>query len=86
MNQNNGYGVASLVCGILSLCTVWVGYFAGIILGVVAIVLSTKSKQEVGSNGLATGGLVTGIIGLVYCIPVTICSIACSAAICAAGL
>lgn len=84
--QSNKYGVVSLVCGILSLCTGWIGYFVAIALGIVAIVFSTKSKQEVGANGLATGGLVTGIIGLVYSIPVTICYLACGAALCSAGL
>ena len=85
MKQSNGMGVAALICGILSLCTGWAGYFVGLVLGILAIVFSAKSKQAVGNNGLATGGLVCGIIGLVYSIPVTICTLACSAALCAAA-
>ncbi len=85
MEQKNNMGIASLVCGILSLFTGWVGYFVAIVLGVLAIVFSSKSKEAIGPNGLATGGLVTGIIGLVYSIPVTICYFACSAILCSAG-
>ena len=86
MEQKNGMGIASLVCGIASLLTGWVGYFVAIVCGILAIVFSSKSKTEVGPNSYATAGLITGIIGLVYSLPVTICYLACGAALCTAGL
>lgn len=65
----NGYAIASLVLGILSIVPgVYVG---GLIMGTLAIVFSkmatTRIKAAVGSlngQGLATAGLVTGIVGL----------------------
>ena len=59
----------SLVCGIVSLVTWWLGYFAiiGLVLGIVAIVLSIKAKKSGFVGGMATGGMVMGIIGTIVC-------------------
>lgn len=64
-----GAATGSLVCGIISLATWWLGWFAiiGLVLGIVAIVLSVKAKKEGFVGGLATGGMVMGIIGTVVC-------------------
>ena len=65
----NGYAIASLVLGILSI--VPGVYIGGLIMGTLAIVFSkmatTRIKAAAGSlngQGLATAGLVTGIVGL----------------------
>jgi hypothetical protein len=63
-NHSNGFGVASLVLGILSIILFWVP-FLNIVLGILGIVFSIKQKR-ISSNGLATAGLVTSIIGLVF--------------------
>ncbi|MEI6166485.1 MAG: DUF4190 domain-containing protein [bacterium] len=66
--QTSGFAIASLVLGILSI--VPGVYLGGIVMGILAIVFSrmavTRIKAQPGVNGqgLATAGLVTGIIGL----------------------
>ena len=62
--QNNNFGIASLVLGISSVVFCWVP-FLGLITGVLAIVFYAQQKKK-GLNGVATGGLVTGIVGLVF--------------------
>ncbi|MCL2170202.1 MAG: DUF4190 domain-containing protein [Defluviitaleaceae bacterium] len=52
--------VASLVTGILSLIIP----FIGVILGIVAVVLATGAQKEGFRGGMATGGLVMGIIAV----------------------
>jgi hypothetical protein len=67
--QTSGYAIASLVLGVLSIVPgVYVG---GLVMGILAIVFSrmavTRIKVQPGSlngEGLATAGLVTGIVGL----------------------
>ena len=57
--------VASLVCGIIGL------FLFGVILGIIAISMSMKAKRAIaadpmyGGGGLATAGLVLGIIDLI---------------------
>lgn len=58
--------IASLVLGILSLIVF------GIILGPIAIVLGTKAKKriaasggQVGGSGMATAGMVLGVLGII---------------------
>ena len=64
--KNSGKAIASLVCGIVSLLCF------GMILGLVAIGLSISAKKDIESSngtltggGMATAGLVTGILGAV---------------------
>lgn len=66
VRKTEGKAVASLVCGILGIVV------CPIILSIVAIVLSRQSSKAIKDSGgmlegegLATWGLVTGIIGLV---------------------
>ena len=63
-NKDNGKGVASLVLGIISIVFCWVPLLA-LVGGIVGIVLSVKQRKEY-SNGIATAGLVTSIIGTVF--------------------
>lgn len=67
---NNPMAVASLVLGIVScvfsFCGVWLALI-GLIAGVVAIVLAVKGRKIPAKKGLATAGLVLGIIGTVLC-------------------
>jgi hypothetical protein len=59
-HEDTGYGVTSLVLGISSILLP----FLGIVTGVLAIIFANKQKK-IKSNGMATAGMVTGIIGLV---------------------
>lgn len=68
------YAIVSLVCGICSIVLCWFYWVLALIcliLGIVAIVFAIKAKKG-GKNGLATGGLVTGIIGVVMSVLVCI--------------
>lgn len=80
--KSNGAAVASLVLGIIGLCTGWL-YGLGCILGIIGIVLSAKSKKDIGGSGIATAGLVLGILAVVFGAAWLACSICGSAAICA---
>ena len=65
--QSNGFAVGSLVCGIVSLVmtfftAAYYPLFVGVVLGIIAIVLAVLAKKK-GPSGMATAGLVLGIIG-----------------------
>jgi hypothetical protein len=76
--RTNGIAIGSLVTGILALAVCATTLPLGVILGPVAIVLSVKSSRVVKADpsqtgsGLATAGLVTGILGLLIGIALTI--------------
>ncbi len=75
MNQNpqsssNGMAIAALVCGILGIVGSFipiVGYFT-FILAILGIVFGVKARKVASDDkrGLATAGLVLGIIGTVF--------------------
>lgn len=81
-----GLAIAGLIFGIVSLCAAWFGYgaIAGIIAGIVGIVLSVlakKSYTEIGQkSGMATAGLILSIIGLVLSVILFIACVICVAA------
>ena len=68
---SQGLGIASLVCGILSLvlCCLWFGSLPlaliAIILGHVAISKVKRDPARNGGKGMARTGLVTGYLGLI---------------------
>ena len=62
---NNGKGIASFVCSIVSWFTCWIP-FVGLILSILAIVFATKQLKE-NKSGLAIAGLVIGIITCIGC-------------------
>lgn len=80
--QSNGAAVASLVLGIIGLCSGWL-YGLGCILGIIGVALSAKSKKETGGSGMATAGLVLGILAIIFGAAWLACSVCGSAAICA---
>lgn len=64
--QTNGKSIASLVLGILSI----VSPYIGILFGIIAIILSAISLKEIRTRyeegrGLAIAGLVCGIVGTI---------------------
>lgn len=61
--KGNGFGVASLICGIAGLCGFLMPYFA-IFLSILAVVFSVIQKRN-NPNGISTAGLVLGIIGII---------------------
>ncbi|MGN0536397.1 MAG: DUF4190 domain-containing protein [Acutalibacteraceae bacterium] len=81
-NPGSGVGAASMVLGIVGLCTGWL-YGIGCLLGIVGIVLSVVSGNKskavgLGWSGLATAGLVCSIIAVCTgagCLLCTVCAI-----------
>lgn len=63
-SKHKTYGIVSLITGVLSLLLVLMPYF-GLPLAILAVWFSSKSKKLEDCQGLATGGNVTGIIGIV---------------------
>ena len=88
--ENNGKGLAigALVCGILSIAgglIPFVGFFTSI-LAIVAVVLGIIARKKLpeGQRGMATAGLILGIVGVVFSVIGFIC-IVCVAATGALG-
>ena len=67
--QNKAFGIASMVCGILSLLCCCCNTYVGIAISIAAIVLFVLERVLVKStSGMAVAGLVCGIISIVLCI------------------
>lgn len=60
-----GLGVASMVCGILSLVLSCCVPYLPLILALVAVVLGAMGIKKNAGKGMAIAGLVCGIIGLI---------------------
>lgn len=64
-NKTNGLSIAGFV---VSCCSMLIGLFG--IVGLVGLILSaigrSQAKNEGGKTGLATAGVVIGIIGMLY--------------------
>ena len=74
-------GIASLVLGIISLI---IGLFSsgtlgwlGAIFAVIGIILGATARKNPEAKGVATGGLVCSIIGLILCLLLFIACVAC---------
>lgn len=65
MKKSNmdGYAIAGLVIGIISVIFSFLYVWIGLIAGIVGIVLSVKGRQSENKKGLGTAGLVLSIIG-----------------------
>ena len=89
-NNSKGFSIAALVCGILGIIGSFfpvVCYFTFVlaVLGIVFGVLGRK-KANPGETGLATAGLVLGIIGTAFAAVAIICVVCAASCIGAAGL
>ncbi len=56
--QSNGLAIGALICGIAGLCT-------GGLLSIVAIILGVLGRKNPVNKGMATAGLILGIVGIV---------------------
>lgn len=67
-------GIASLILGIISL--IWglllPWKWVGAVIALIGIVLGALGRKDPAKKGIATGGLVCSIIGLVLCLIVII--------------
>lgn len=86
-----GFSIAALVLGILGIVGCWfpvVCYFtfACAVLGIIFGVAGQKKAKAVGAtSGLATGGLVCGIIGTAFGLSGVICALACAGSVAGLG-
>lgn len=85
-NVSKGKSIAALVCGILGLIGGWfpiVQYFT-LVLSILGIIFGAKAKKLAVANGeptgMATAGLVLGIISVALTILAIVCTV------CAAGI
>ncbi len=77
--RTSSLAVGSLICGILGIiviCLPFVLSLIGIILGHVAFVKVRRSAGQVGGEGLALGGLITGYTGIVLGVFYTVIMVA----------
>jgi hypothetical protein len=89
LSDGKGMSIAALVCGVFGILSILFSYFIVVtvigiittILGVVFGAMGRKKSMLVHgrASGLATAGLVLGIIGLSFAVLGLICSIACAA-------
>ncbi len=83
-NPAQGKSVAALITGIASIVLCWIPFvsFACIGSGIAAIVLGSKARKESpqGKTGMATAGLVLGIIGVCLSAIYSICYVCTCAA------
>lgn len=68
-DPKNGMGIAALIFGVLALLTCWIPII-GLVLGIVAIILGIvgrgrANRLQATNKGVATGGLVLGILSAV---------------------
>lgn len=73
--QSNGFGIAALVLGILSIPAAFLAGVPGIVLGLLALVFGILGLRKVragraNNRGMAITGLITGILGLLMGIAV----------------
>ena len=96
MEQNSNKGMIAMILGIAAIVLSLIddfaplGYinlalvFVALAVGIVAIVFGVKGRKQGGNTGMATAGLVTGIIAVVFagisCVCV-ICTVACATAV-----
>lgn len=92
VSNGKGFSTAALILGILGIVGAWIpvvsfftGFLAllGLIFGAIGRKRSTAADGK--PSGIATAGLVLGIIGTVFAVIGVICSVACAAAICSAA-
>lgn len=92
VNDGKGMSIAALVLGILGIIGGWIPvvcYFTTVcaVLGLIFGILGRKKSALVNGkpSGLATAGLVLGIIGTAIAVLGLICTAVCAAAICSAA-
>jgi|GEM_PF-923902 len=81
----NGYAIASLVLGILSIVFALFGKkiivdILALVMGIVGVVLGAKARKE-SQTGLATAGFVCSLIGLILSAIGFVCILACASAV-----
>lgn len=72
--KTSGFAITSLVLGILSLVVCFVGCvlaIPGLIFGLLGISKINHSNGAITGKGLAIGGIITSVLSLLFCIPIS---------------
>ena len=82
-----GQAIASLVLGIIAVVLWFFGYSSliSIVLGVIGLILASKSKSLGFQGGLRTAGFVLSLIGLIGGALVFVACVACAGALASIG-
>lgn len=76
--NTKGLSIASLVLGIISVIFFFIFMYVSLVCGILAIVFSVKARGATdadGKTGLATAGLVLGIIGTALSGIIALCAL-----------
>lgn len=75
-----GQATASLVLGIIAIALLWFGYSAliSMVLGVVGLILASKSKKAGFTGGTRTAGFILSLIGLILGAVMFVACVACA--------
>lgn len=74
-----GLAIASLICGIIAIILSWLPFInaLGIVTGIASVITGImamkKTPAGMPGRGLAIGGLVCGIVGLLFCLMISGC-------------
>ncbi len=63
-SESNSLGIAGFILGIINIIFFWIPIL-GIAMGILSIVLAVRQKR-IYPNGIATAGLILGIISLAF--------------------
>ena len=78
-------GLASLICGLITLCMAVFSAtglgIVGIVLGIIGIILGALGRKDPEQHGMATAGLIISIIGLFINIIILVACVGCLAAL-----
>lgn len=90
-SNSNNISIAALICGILGLIGGWIPvvvYFT-LVLSILAIVFGVKGRKMAQADGaptgMATAGMVLGIISVAFSAVMIVCTVVCVGALAAAG-
>ena len=64
VSRTSGLAIASLILGILGFCTFGLAGIAGLILGIVGLIVISKSAGQLKGGGLAVAGIVVSAVSL----------------------
>lgn len=83
-----GLAIASLILGIIAASCVFfgTGAIAGVVCGIVGLVLNSKAKNAGFAGGLLKAGFILNLIGLIASAVSFVIGIACTACMAAAGV
>ena len=87
--QSRNLSIAALVCGIAGLVLLFVVFWLGILAGIAAIILGAIAQKQAKTlgepKGMATAGLVLGIVTLALVVLLVACIVCAGAALISAA-